>query len=91
MVASGWDIIDTCEALTEAVVEPARAAMNCWVFGGMAWSSVATSYHEGTCFQAGSPEASVNAATEKGRWVACISWVVRSGRSPAKASRKFSA
>jgi hypothetical protein len=32
VVASGWDIIGTCDAFTEAVVAPARAAMNRWVF-----------------------------------------------------------
>lgn len=65
--------------------------MNRWVAGGMAWPLVATRYHDGTVFHAGSPEASVNAATENGLWVACIRLVVLRGRSPANASRNTSA
>ena len=90
-VALGWEIIGTCEALTWLTTEPARAAMNRWVAGGMAWSLVATRYHDGIVFHAGTPEGSVNAATENGRWVAYIRLVVLRGRSPANASRKTSA
>ena len=41
-VARGWDCIGTCDAATWLTTEPARAAMNCWVTGGMAWSFVET-------------------------------------------------
>ena len=40
------------------MVAPARSAMNRWVAGGMARSSVAMRYHDGIVFQAGGPESS---------------------------------
>ena len=52
-----------------------------------ALSPVATTAQDGSFFQAGGPEASVNAAAAAGRWVAAISAVVSGGRSAAKASR----
>ena len=52
-----------------------------------ALSPVATTVQDGSFFQAGGPDASLNAAAAVGRWVAAISAVVSGGRSAAKASR----
>ena len=56
VVASGFEIIGTWDARTSTTVAPARWAMNRWVAGGIALSWVATRYHEGIVFQAGSPD-----------------------------------
>jgi hypothetical protein len=50
---------------------------------------VATTVQDGSFFQAGGPDASLNAAAAIGRWVAAISAICWSGRSPAKASLVF--
>jgi hypothetical protein len=86
VVASGCEIIATCDALTSTTVACARAAMNRSVAGGMAWSCVATMYHDGIVFHAGSPDSDWNASFENGRCVACISPVISSGRSAPNAS-----
>src|ERR1700734_2184633 len=52
-----------------------------------ALSPVATAVQDGSFFQAGAPDASLNAVTAVGRWVAASSAVVSGGRSAAKASR----
>ena len=41
--------------------------MNRWVAGGIARSWVATRYHDGIVFQAGSPDSDANASCENGR------------------------
>ena len=46
VTADGRETIGTCEDRTSAIVAPARLAMNRWVAGGMARSSVAMRYHE---------------------------------------------
>src|SRR5207237_6144794 len=66
-VGFGWEIIATCEESTSAVDACARCAMNRSVAGGMAWSCVATMYHDGIVFHAGSPDRAVNASLENGR------------------------
>ena len=50
----------------------ARCAMNRSVAGGMAWSCVATMYHDGIVFHAGSPDRDANASVENGRCAAYI-------------------
>ena len=47
---------------------------------------VATMYHDGIVFHAGSPDSDWNASFENGRCVACISPVISSGRSAPNAS-----
>src|SRR5580700_4426803 len=51
-----------------------------------ALSPVATTVQHGSFFQAGGPDASLNAVSAVGRWVAAISATVSAGRSAAKAS-----
>ena len=58
-VASGLETIGTCEAFTSDTFACARAAMNRCVAGGIARSCVATRYHDGIVFQAGSPDSDV--------------------------------
>jgi len=48
----------------------------------MAWSCVATMYHDGIVFHAGSPDRDVNASLENGRCAACIWLVVSIDPSP---------
>ena len=72
VVASGCEIIATCDASTSTIDACARCAMNRSVAGGMAWSCLATMYHDGIFFHAGSPDSAVNASLENGRCVACI-------------------
>src|SRR5216683_6279905 len=86
VVASGCEIIATCDESTSTVVACARCAMNRSVAGGMAWSCVATMYHDGIVFHAGSPDGATNASLENGRCVACIWSATLSGWSPANAS-----
>src|SRR5260370_6940187 len=45
-----------------------RAAMKRSAAGGIAWSWLATRYHDGMLFQAGTPEGSLRVATAPGRW-----------------------
>src|SRR5580704_9015439 len=52
-----------------------------------ALSPVATTVQHGRFFHAGGPDASLNAVTAVGRWVAAISATVSAGRSAANASR----
>ena len=66
VVASGCEIIATCDALTSTTVACARAAMNRSVAGGMALSCVATMYHDGIVLHAGSPDSDWNASFENG-------------------------
>jgi DNA-binding NarL/FixJ family response regulator len=63
-VAMGWDSIGTWQDATWLMVDPARCAMNRWVFGGMAWSLGATRYQDGMVSQAGAPEGSPDAWTQ---------------------------
>ncbi|HEY1625200.1 MAG TPA: hypothetical protein VGG16_15515, partial [Streptosporangiaceae bacterium] len=53
--SSGWDTIATWLEATSMVVAPMRLANIRSASGGIAWSSVATRYHDGSDFQAGTP------------------------------------
>jgi hypothetical protein len=75
VTARGWEIMITCEPSTSTM--SAAAAL----------SPVATAAQHGGFYQAGGPDASLNAAAAAGRWVAAISAVCSAGRSAAKASR----
>lgn len=90
-MARGCDWCATCDDLTLTILALARFAMNSCAAGGMVLSAVARRYQEGMVFHAGSPDGSVNAASENGRWEAYITRVVLRGRSPAKASWKMPA
>src|SRR5258708_38792828 len=85
VVASGCEIIASCDESTSTVEACARCAMNRSVAGGMAWSCVATMYHDGIVFHAGSPDGATDAALANGRCAACIWLLIWSGRSPANA------
>ena len=86
-VSFGREICGTWEERTSLVCAPARLAMNRCVAGGMAWSSLATRYHDGIVFQAGVPDTLSKAACENGRWVAYIWSATRRGTSAANAVR----
>ena len=50
----------------------ARLAMKRSAAGGIAWSSLATMYHDGIVRQAGGPDASDAATLASGRWLAAM-------------------
>ena len=79
----------TCEPSTSMMSAPARWASARTRSAPAALSPVATTAQDGSFFQAGGPDASLNAAAAIGRWVAAISAICWSGRSPAKASLVF--
>ena len=54
--APGWEIIDRWPALTYLMCEPARLAMATSSAGGMTWSAVPMSAHDGMVRQAGTPD-----------------------------------
>ena len=51
-----------------------------------ALSSVATTAQEGSLFQAGGPDGSLNAAAATGRWMEATTEAASAGRSAAKTS-----
>src|ERR1700730_9410394 len=53
--SSGWETIATWLEAISMVVAPIRAANIRSASGGSAWSPVATRYHDGSVFQAGTP------------------------------------
>src|SRR5258707_3932983 len=86
VTACGWEIMITCEPSTSTMSAPARWAMDRTMSAPAALSPVATTAQDGSFFQAGGPQTSVNAAAATGRWVAAISAAVSGGRSAAKTS-----
>ena len=86
IAAVGWDTIDTCDAATSVIVEPARSAMLRCVAGGMTRSSVPITVQLGMVFQAVVCVGAVLAPSVIGRWLATISHRSASGRSCAKDS-----
>src|SRR3954454_10482860 len=56
--------------------------------GGIAWSSLATMYQDGSARHAGGPDFSCDATIARGRWVAAISAAFAGGWSAANTSRK---
>ncbi len=77
----------TWEPSTSVIVAPARSAIERTTSVPAALSPVATTAQQGKSFQAGAPDASENASSATGRWVAAISAAAWSERSPAKALR----
>lgn len=62
-----------CEESTTRVRAPIRCAITRSACGGMARSSLATTYQDGIVFQAGEPTSSApRADNAAGRWVAAI-------------------
>src|SRR5262249_19013986 len=82
----GCDIIGTWDASTMMTSAAARRAMDSTTSEPAALSLVATTAHDGSFFQAGTPVFSPNAATETGRCDRAITAACPSGRSAAKAS-----
>src|SRR5438270_13949430 len=63
--SSGWETIATWLAGTSTVVAPMRLANRRSASGGIAWSSAATMYQDGSAFQAGTPITSWKAVADK--------------------------
>jgi len=72
------------------VVAPMRRANSRSASGGMAWSWVATRYHVGSDFQAGTPMTSVNVEPARGCCTACITLAWTGSTSAAKCLTKSS-
>src|SRR5262249_20773561 len=85
VTASGCEIMITCEPSTSVIFAPARSAIERVTSAPAALSPVATTAHDGRCFHAGGPDASENASSLKGRWVAAIRAACSSDRSLANA------
>ena len=87
---SGRETATECEAPSTVTVAraPARSAMNFCARTGMFLSAPASTNHEGTLAQAGSPDASASAASEMGRWVLAMTAAWRAGTSAANCCRK---
>jgi hypothetical protein len=60
------------------------------VSGGIALSSVPSTYQEGTDLQAIGPDGAPNAASVNGRWATAMTRAVSGSTSPVKAARNFS-
>src|SRR6478609_421702 len=86
IVTDGWDTIDTCEAATSVIVEPARSAMLRWTGGGITRSSVPTTAQLGMVFHAALSVGAMLAPRAIGRWLAAINHRSASDRSWANAS-----
>src|SRR5438045_9542300 len=87
VTACGCEIMITCEPSTSTMSASARWAMDRTMSAPAALSPVATTAQDGSFFQTGGPQTSVNAAAATGGWVAAISAVVSGGRSVATTSR----
>src|SRR6185503_17020312 len=83
-IASGWEIIDTCDAATSVIVACACSAIWRCDPGVMIRSSVPMTAHAGMSFQAGGPDGSATAISDAGRWVAVIRAACSDVRSLAK-------
>src|SRR6202047_3732346 len=79
----------TCDPLISTVLAPALWAIERMTSVPAALSPTATTAHDGMVFQAGGPEASLNALAATGRCVAAITADCFSGTSEAKASWNF--
>src|ERR1700743_3013470 len=82
---SGWETIDTWDAATSVMVEPARSAIFRRVAGGMTLSSVPMTAQLGMVFQAVASVPAVFALRVIGRWLAAISHPAASGRARREA------
>ena len=82
----GWEIMDKCPAFTSVMRALARLAMNISSAGGMTWSAVPTTAHDGMVSQAGVPEGSVRVLAASGRWMAAMTAAWLAGSPEAKQS-----
>src|SRR6266567_4008983 len=84
VTSAGWATMATWLEGTSMVVAPMRLANRRSASGGIAWSCVATRYHEGRDFQAGTPITSVNVEPARGCCAACITLAWTGSTSAAK-------
>src|SRR5438445_1542868 len=89
VTACGCETMITCEPLISTVLAPALLAIERITSAPAALSPAATTAHDGKVFQAGGPEASLNAPAATGRCVAAMTADCFSGTSEAKASWNF--
>src|SRR5262249_14033177 len=75
---------DRCPALTSVIWAPARWAMNVSSAGGMTWSAVPVTAHDGMVFQARGRCGWVAARAAGGRWVAAMTAAWLAGTPVAK-------
>src|SRR6476619_1280215 len=80
----GWETIGRWLEGISTVVAPMRLANRRAVSGGIAWSSVATRYQDGSVVQAGTPITSVKADVASGCCTAYITLALTGSTSPAK-------
>jgi hypothetical protein len=86
VAASGWDTVEAWESGTSWILAFARSAMNRWVAGGIALSSVHSRYQHGNVFQVGRPYGSPYAAPVHGHCVAAMTSDVPRSAAAAKAA-----
>src|SRR5258708_38926234 len=82
--SSGCETIATWLDGTSTVVAPMRLAKWRSASGGIAWSSVATRYQDGSDFQAGMPITSANVEPASACCTACITLARTGSTSAAK-------
>ncbi len=70
--ASGWEIIETCEASISVILAPACSAIARRETGSMILSCRPMMAHDGMSFQAGGPDGSASPANDAGR---CVAWI----------------
>src|SRR3954470_13297596 len=76
----------TCEPSTSVMVAPARSAIDRTTSVPAALSGDASTVQDGSDFQAGGPDGSVQANSGTGRWVTAITAACCAGRSAANTS-----
>src|SRR6266481_7493876 len=82
----GWETIAAWLDATLRISAPMRLAMNSSARGGIIWSSVATMYHDGRCFQAGGPDFAMNELMLRGF---CTAAITRASTGSASAANAF--
>src|SRR5260221_1581471 len=80
----GWETIATWLDGTSTVVAPMRLANRRSASGGIAWSSAATRYQDGSAFQAGTPITSWKADAARACCTAYITFAFTGSTSAAK-------
>src|SRR6201993_4922894 len=86
----GWETIGTWLEGISTVVAPMRLANRRSASGGIAWSSAATRYQDGSVFQAGTPITSPKTELASGCCTAYITLAWTGSTSPAKGWMKAS-
>ena len=84
VTACGWETIARWPDATSIVVAPIRLANILSASGGMAWSPVATRYHDGRDFHAGSPMTSSKVLIERPCCTAYKTFAITGSTSAAK-------